>query len=335
MKKRCLITALFIALLVVGCGSKEAEVKNFHTTLQQQYLDDNYLNYAKYADGTEEKSRPQPINIEVKKATSIKLSLNEDLSDAKEYAVTDGKAEIYNLYSDTTYYYQVDKKVQSFKTAPGVRNLYIDGVTNVRDIGAYKTADGKSLKQGLLYRSAKFNADESTTAVITDNGLNTIHELGIKTEIDLRRTDNNENGGITSSPLGSSVTYYSQPMQSSGNIMTLNKDNLPAVFAILGNADNYPLVFHCSIGTDRTGYIAFLIEALCGLSEEDLYRDYLFSNFGLIYSIRTFSDVSNYLKGLRTSEGSDNSTKAYNYLVSCGVASTDLDNIKTLLINQN
>ena len=35
---------------------------------------------------------------------------------------------------------------------------------------------------------------------------------------------------------------------------------------------------------------------LLGLSEENLYRDYLFSNFGLIYSMRTPQAVKTYLE---------------------------------------
>ena len=44
------------------------------------------------------------------------------------------------------------------------------------------------------------------------------------------------------------------------------------------------LLLHCSIGTDRTGVICFLINALLGVSEEDLYKDYLFSMFGMIFA---------------------------------------------------
>ena len=49
---------------------------------------------------------------------------------------------------------------------------------------------------------------------------------------------------------------------------------LKDAFAIFGNKDNYPIVMHCSIGTDRTGMLAFLINSLLGVSEEDLYKDY-------------------------------------------------------------
>ena len=330
--KKCLPLILLLGLLLVSCGGKD--VRNFHTDDQQSYLDGDYRNYAKYANGKEEKSIPLPITLEAGNEKEITLSMDKDFKDSKTYAVNDGVAKVYNLFSGTTYYYKVGNKTKSFVTSSGVRNLYIDGVTNVRDIGSYTKEDGKPLKQGLLYRTSKFNNDESTDLMITKKGLNTVRELGIKSELDLRKVEDNENGGITVSPLGSNVNYYSIPMLSSGNIMTLNKDIMDDIFAILGNKDNYPLAFHCSIGTDRTGYIAFLVEALCGVNEDTLYRDYLFSNFGLIGGLRTYNTIERYLDTINGVEGTNLSEKTYNYLKDSGVSTTDLDNVRTILTNK-
>ena len=37
---------------------------------------------------------------------------------------------------------------------------------------------------------------------------------------------------------------------------------------------NLPLLFHCSGGRDRTGTLAFIVNGLLGVSEEDLARDW-------------------------------------------------------------
>ena len=74
-----------------------------------------------------------------------------------------------------------------------IRNLYIDGVTNVRDLGGY-LVNGKITKQGLIYRTSKLNDDESTTPLISEKGIDAFNKLGVKTEIDLRKTVDNENG---------------------------------------------------------------------------------------------------------------------------------------------
>ena len=135
------------------------------------------------------------------------------------------------------------------------------------------------------------------------------------------------NGGITNSPLGDEINYFPFTMKSGGNYLTLNKGRLKDVFAVLGNESNYPIVIHCSIGTDRTGVICFLVNGLLGVSEEDLYKDYLFSNFGNIYGVRTTSAIKDYLKQINYASGDTLEEKFYNYLVNNGVNEEDLKTI--------
>ena len=50
---------------------------------------------------------------------------------------------------------------------------------------------------------------------------------------------------------------------------------LVRTFKVLAQQRYRPVVFHCAGGRDRTGYLAFLIEALCGVHLDDIYRDHL------------------------------------------------------------
>ena len=187
----------------------------------------------------------------------------------------------------------------------------------------------------MIYRTSKYNADESTDLVITEKGIDTLkNTLGVKTEIDLRKTSDNENGGLTASPLGEGVRYVSYPMVSNGNVLTLNKTKLKTLFEMFAEESNYPIAFHCSIGTDRTGMVAFLLNGLLGVSKEDLYRDYLFSNFGLIYSMRTANTIDTYLTAIESSSGKTLADKFYNYLKDVGVSTDTLDKIKDLMIEK-
>lgn len=313
------------------------DVLDFHTDDQAAYLAVDYKLYKAYANGTEEKSIPNPTVLTLsadRNGETVALSLNEDMTDAKTATVTDGRASFYNLLLGETYYYQVgDDEVRSFvssKSAP--RNLYVDGVTNVRDLGGWSTADGGTVRQGMIYRCAKLTASETGEAMITEAGIVTMRdELGIKTEIDLRTVDDNEYGGITASVLGDGVTYMSLPIESGGNIILLNKDELKDIFAVFGDESNYPIAFHCSIGTDRTGMIAFLINGLMGVSEDDLYRDFLFSNFGEIGKMRAPSIIKTYMDTAEMAKGANLSEKIYNYLVDAGVASSDLDSLMSIM----
>ena len=52
-------------------------------------------------------------------------------------------------------------------------------------------------------------------------------------------------------------------------------------FQIFAQPSAYPIFYHCRIGTDRTGYTTYLLLGLLGAYEEDIYRDYLRSNWCL------------------------------------------------------
>ena len=209
------------------------------------------------------------------------------------------------------------------------RNLYVDGVTNVRDLGGWKTEDGGRIRQGLLFRGARIVENSNAAKVlITAKGIKTLHdECGVKSEIDLRLTS--KLGGLSWSVLGSTVNFYSRPMSDNYNLMFSDPDNLQNicdVFAVLADESNYPVFFHCSAGLDRTGLIAWLVNGLCGVSEEDLWRDYLFSNFAKTKHSRGTGIKSVYVDVLKTANGDTYAKQIYNYLKdTVGVPAADLD----------
>ena len=211
----------------------------------------------------------------------------------------------------------------------GPRNLYVDGVFNVRDLGGWKTKDGGRIRQGLLYRGARIVENSNAAKLlITEKGIKTMRdELGIKSEIDLRLKS--KLGGLTASVLGSTVNFYSCPMSDDSNLMFSDPDNLQNVcdvFALLADESNYPVFFHCSAGLDRTGLIAWLVNGLCGVAEDDLWRDYLFSNFARTKHSRSTGIKSVYVDKLKSADGKTFADQIYNYLKdTVGVPAADLD----------
>ena len=112
---------------------------------------------------------------------------------------------------------------------------FLERLTNARDLGGYATSEGKHTKQGVIYRTSRLNENETTKLLITESGINEmVNRLKIKADLDIRKVDNNENRGITESPLGVSVNYYLVPMKSVGNCILLNKEVLKDAFAIFG-----------------------------------------------------------------------------------------------------
>lgn len=341
-----------LTLAVIGDGV------DFHSDLQNAYLVDDYTAIGEYADGTAEESRPVAIPFSWRftatgdgAATALRyaveIATDASFSDYILYETDVCEADVYNLCVATAYYWRVRaylsdgttllSDVGRFSTASvAPRNLYIDGVTNVRDLGGWETADGTRVRQGMIYRAGRLNESSSDEVVIeiTKDGVAAMcNILGVVTEIDIRRRDNNEVGSITESPLGEYVSYYSEPMDwNVGNILTDNADTVAEVFSILADENNYPLVYHCNIGTDRTGMFAFLLNGLLGVSEEDLYRDYLFSNFGKIGSARTLDGIRNtYVATVKSYPGESLAEQIRNCLVDLGVNESDIDDFVRIM----
>ncbi len=321
-----------------------------HTEKQTKYLENSFDKLPLGVKGKKELSYPQAVefqwtyNGDKTEETKYILSIseNKDMSNAKTYTSTTENVSVFNLKIATTYYWTVTvgdetSKVYEFTidgTAP--RNLYVDGITNVRDIGGWVTEKGNRTKQGLLYRCSRLNnsKDNGCAVIITEDGKRVmLNDLGIKTEIDLRQIENGETGGVTSSPLGNTVNYISCPMDHSGDVLNDNKEQILKVFSILADEANYPMIIHCSIGTDRTGMLSFMINALLGVPEEDLCRDYLFSNFADIGSKRTIDNLydSAYYKAIKATDGNTLSEKTYNCLVEFGVPDEHLDSLISIL----
>lgn len=302
-----------------------------------EYMNDSYMNIANYVKEGHKDDRPVPIKFswhfsnpenDVIESYNLKISENSDMTDSLTFDVSGKEYDVYNLKSGEKYYWTVTanginadhtSSIASFTTSSVPRNIFVEGVRNVRDIGGWKTTDDKYVAQGLVYRSAQFEK-------INAKGIKTMHdELGIKTEIDLRRSSD-DHAYDDASPLGEDVNYFLCPMEY-GDYLTLNKDSIRTIFNVLADSGNYPIVYHCSAGADRTGVITYLINGLLGVPQDDLFRDYLLTNFS--GKTRTMDYISNqyvkildeYMEGEGTLQ-----ERIYSYLADeVGIERADLD----------
>lgn len=262
----------------------------------------------------------------------IELADNENFENANISYVNSSVAtyEFEHLYVNTTYFYRVtvytkngaEAGIGSFKTANTPRILSIDGLSNVRDIGNWKTDSGKRIKQGLLIRGTEMDGAVESGYHLTNEGLKDMLDVfSIKTDIDLRtRTSTSMDA------LGSRVEhrYYSMVVYS--EIFTdEGKEKIRMVFADLANPDNYPIYLHCTYGCDRTGTVCYLLEALLGVSRGDCLKDYGLSNLK-ISSIQVVED------GLKDYEGSTLKEQTESYLLSCGVSEYQIESIRNIFL---
>ena len=219
---------------------------------------------------------------------TVLLADNRELKNAKTYLAQETTLSIQNLLVDTDYYWAVEiagvrSAVGTFHTAKTVRTLWIEGVSNTRDIGGWLTEDGQyRVKYDVAFRGAKFD-------VITDAGRAAVADLGLKTDVDLR-TD----GEGTAAPLGDlaewyhvgpngAAMYYTDSSSSISNLTGGHVRGTINAIRVYADSSKFPAYFHCSYGRDRTGTLAFLLLGMLGVSKLDIQRDYemtFLSQFG-------------------------------------------------------
>ena len=337
--RRISVGLFLIVLAIVSTCSTSSVVYDIHPDKTEEYLLLSYETATLIAKGQEELSRCESIVISWKGGDehyTFILSTDEDFSSYRAYGTETNSISLVNLFTGTDYYWRVKETGEEgmFTVSDHApRLISVGGVTNFRDIGGWMTESGKRVKQGLLYRSARLSENVTAAPLITDTGrAAVVNDLSIRTELDLRDTKDNEYGGLEESVIGENVRYIHYPMKSGGNYLVLNLSVLPGLFEILSDADNYPLVFHCSIGTDRTGVVAFLVNGLLGVGEEDLYRDYLLSNFADISVMRNRNDIRDYIKYMDRYPGDTLSERIENFLVANGVNEESIAKIRELLL---
>ena len=180
------------------------------------------------------------------------------------------------------------------------RHIGLDGQPNFRDLGGYKTVDGKSVKWGQVFRSGRLPK-------LTDEDVMLLDSLGIKTvinfltqlEIDVKGEDRlpmgieeillpidteEGSGGLAKEILRASQTgdFSNVPVEINPEIHRIlinrsNKEYAQLIREIL-NSSNRPMVFHCSHGIHRTGTGAAILLSILGVPWETVREDYLLSN---------------------------------------------------------
>ena len=140
-------------------------------------------------------------------------------------------------------------------------------------------------------------AAESADANIAQNA-------NIRYHFDLR-----DNASLESSPFGSEVYYKRYPLSAYySDLVDLTKSHyaemaalLRAVFDVVIHGNG--VIYHCSLGRDRTGTLSFILLALLGVSRKHVDMDYELSGFSSLSDAGTpqkrtsanYTGLANYL----------------------------------------
>jgi protein-tyrosine phosphatase len=183
--------------------------------------------------------------------------------------------------------------------APADRHVSLDGQPNFRDLGGYKTVDGRTVKWGQLYRSGELHGlSDADVDRLEDLGIRTVVNFLIPMEVEARGADRlpdgvrevsqpisgGAGGGLTKvvSEARQTGDFSEVPVELNAEIHRLIVQEAREQYATLlrqiVDASNRPLVFHCSHGVHRTGTAAAILLATLGVPWETVREDYLLSN---------------------------------------------------------
>jgi protein-tyrosine phosphatase len=156
---------------------------------------------------------------------------------------------------------------------------------NFRDLGGYRTSDGRTVRWGRLYRS-------DSLAKLRGDDWDRFLALGIRTVIDLRYPWEIEATGRL--PEAEGLAYlnlsvehrpYDQAEIDPGldpwryladryaEVALDGAEELHQALEAIASG-NAPQVFHCASGKDRTGLLAGLVLSLLGVDDDDIAADF-------------------------------------------------------------
>ncbi|MFL6137858.1 MAG: tyrosine-protein phosphatase [Frankiaceae bacterium] len=165
------------------------------------------------------------------------------------------------------------------------RHVEFERLHNFRDLGGYRTVDGRTVVWRTVYRA-------DSLAKLRDADWERFLELGVVTVIDLRypweidaRGRVPDSDGLRYVNLSIEHRPYDQAeidpdvdpwRYLADRFAEVAEDGADDIRQVLEEiaCSAGPTVFHCTSGKDRTGLIAALLLALLGVSEQDILADF-------------------------------------------------------------
>ena len=332
----------------VDCATVEQLTKN-----QLKFLEDrkhleivaenpDWLNLVRKG---EEDSIPEPARFEfdtdgfdADTKFFVLLSENEDMSDAKEVLCENNECEIYNLFLGKQYFWKIVAKLgakqiagsetRSFTTSARTpRSIRAGGLSNVRDLGGYTCADGRRVKQGLIYRGCEMEFHHT----ITEHGISVLRdELKIRTDLDLRIEAVDK---VFASALGDTVNFALIPTLAYEKFFE-DKETCKKLFKLLTDESTYPHYMHCWGGADRTGTFSLVILGMLDVDKEFLFEDYEYTSLSIWGKRSITSDHFKDLLASLDEYGTENDSineKCKNFLRACGITDEDMAKIRDIM----
>lgn len=243
-----------------------------------------------WTSGSVDCSKPDAYDTKINAALTVRLNDNQGAVVA--YAKADNGI-IHNMIPGQTYYWEKtgDSSVYGYVTATsngsstGTRWVDTDVVRNVRDLGGlpvtYTDSNNQTvtgtLAYGRLFRGEKMQ--NVSASEFTNLGITTEYNVGDEYSSDTHLTDYHLNTVIhynfdyNSGDENDATSNYMRAWTAVTNIMT----------DITNTNTTKNIYFHCRVGADRTGTVAYLLEGLLGVPDEQRYEEYGLTNVSGLY----------------------------------------------------
>jgi len=178
--------------------------------------------------------------------------------------------------------------IVGFVTTTPDRHLDLPNLFNLRDLGGYAGAEGRTVRWRRLFRADGLQR-------MADEDVHGLAALGIRTVVDLRRPDEVEIKRLrvddiayhhhSVQPEDWDISTYDDEIGSARfladrylDMTSRRADAVGEVLRLIAAPSNAPLAFHCAAGKDRTGVVAALTLSLLGVSDADVAADYALSS---------------------------------------------------------
>lgn len=185
------------------------------------------------------------------------------------------------------------------------RHVVLDGAVNVRDVGGYPSSYGLRVERGRLFRG-------DALSKLSGLDVERLDRLGLRTVIDFRSPGEVLLSGADRLPFG--IEFVSLPVgggdlgtvyeliasgdherqrrelgdgRAASLMVAINRgfvtdarqrEAFGAALRVACSAGRMPLLYHCSGGKDRAGWMTAIVLTVLGVPREIVLQDYLLSN---------------------------------------------------------
>jgi protein tyrosine/serine phosphatase len=171
------------------------------------------------------------------------------------------------------------------------RHLDLPNLFNLRDLGGYRTADGRTVAWRRLFRADGLQR-------LTGSDVQGLIDLGVRTVIDLRRPEEVAVARFAAA----GIDYHHESLlptlwepaaydESAGaarfladRYLEMTRERgaeIGRVLRVIADPAAAPVAFHCAAGKDRTGVVAAIILSLLGVPDAAVAEDYSLSEHAI------------------------------------------------------